>query len=228
VAWITNIEARAAPRRRGHDTRRGNPPARSGQHCPSGHRYRWSPPRRCRRLAAGHDLLQMHFATSSTSPQAADSPWAPVISSPAARAALLSELAGCAQQLAPLPVLLSQQVPANGATTPALGAASEWLQIASSAVGTASLQQPTRRSCPHQKQVCTKPAMLYTTLFRWPVFKPFPATTAPPMFHSTPCAPLLIRGGHSPCFPTTCNVGLCKRQRRSVDPAARLLLTPIA
>lgn len=179
-------------------------------------------------LAAGHDLLQMHFATSSTSPQAADSPWAPVISSPAVRAALLSELAGCAQQLAPLPVLLSQQVPANGATTPALGAASEWLQIASSAVGAASLQQPTPRSCPHQKQVCTKPGRLYTTLFRRPVFKPFPATTAPPMFHSTPCAPLLIRGGHSPCFPTTCNVGLCKRQRRSVDPAARLLLTPIA
>ena len=120
LPWITNIDARAAPRRRGHDARRGNPPARSGQHCPSGHRYRWSPPRRCRRLAAGHDLLQMHFATSSTSPQAADSPWAPVISSPAVRAALLSELAGCAQQLAPLPVLLSQQVPANGATTPAL------------------------------------------------------------------------------------------------------------
>ena len=52
-------------------------------------------------LAAGYDLLQMHFATSSTSPQAADSPWAPVISSPAVRAVLLSELAGCAQQLGP-------------------------------------------------------------------------------------------------------------------------------
>ena len=116
-------------------------------------------------LAAGHDLLQTHFAPGPGGSRIGSSPWAPVIVAAPAGNALLAEVAACAQRLAPLAARLSQPSPAGPALLPAerlaAGTASQWLRAAATAAEPA---------LPHHRPAGTQDMLLAAV----------PANTAPP------------------------------------------------
>jgi hypothetical protein len=89
-------------------------------------------------LAAGRDLLHTHFTTGPAGAWTAISYWAPVITSGPVTAALLGELAGYAQNLAPWIARQSAARRASpGALTSAhlaLRSAEPWLQLAGTAL----------------------------------------------------------------------------------------------
>jgi hypothetical protein len=89
-------------------------------------------------LAAGRDLLHTHFTQDPAGTRTASSYWAPVITSGPVTAALLSELAGYLQNLAPWVARQSGARRASpGALTSAqlaLRSAEPWLQLAGTAL----------------------------------------------------------------------------------------------
>ena len=97
-------------------------------------------------LAAGHDLLQTHFAPGPDGSRIGSSPWAPVIVACPAGDALLAEVAACAQRLAPLAARLSQPSPAGPPLPPAerlaASTASQWLRAAATAAEPALRHHP--------------------------------------------------------------------------------------
>ena len=97
-------------------------------------------------LSAGRDLLRTHFTTDHDGATAGVSHWAPVITSPPAATALLTELAVYARQLAPWTARLSLAGPPDSAVPPlaaiALHTASRWLWTAGSAMAAALQQHP--------------------------------------------------------------------------------------
>jgi hypothetical protein len=92
-------------------------------------------------LAAGADLLQTHFTTSPGGPREPDSGWALVITSRPVAAALASEMAGIASQLAPWAAALAHDDPWNpylpATARAALDGASRSLQDAAMAADSA-------------------------------------------------------------------------------------------
>ena len=88
-------------------------------------------------LTAGHDLLQTHFTPARDGSRTGRSRWAPVIASEPVTAALLSELAGRARQLAPwaarLPLPGAAGAGLPGSARLAVSAACRWLQVADTA-----------------------------------------------------------------------------------------------
>lgn len=97
-------------------------------------------------LAAGRDLLQTHFATSSRGARKDRSYWAPVIISPPVTAALLGELAGCALRLGPwaarLLVAGTMERGVSAATLLDLHTASHCTWVAGAAVQAAQRGRP--------------------------------------------------------------------------------------
>jgi hypothetical protein len=92
-------------------------------------------------LAAGADLLQTHFIISPGESRKPDSGWALVITSGPVAAALASEMAGIARQLAPWAAALARDDPwspfAPASARSALGAVSRSLQDAATAADSA-------------------------------------------------------------------------------------------
>ena len=87
-------------------------------------------------LAAGHDLLQTHFATDQFGWRHATSPWAPAIASPQVGAALITEVGGYAGRLAPWALQLAAAVPDRRLpprARAAIGSSCRWLWVAEAA-----------------------------------------------------------------------------------------------
>jgi hypothetical protein len=98
-------------------------------------------------LAAGRDLLHTHFtADQPPRAQAANSYWAPVITSWPITSAMVSEVTTCARLLAPWAAHLaatSQDPATPTAASAGLNNASRWLRAAGAAVHAAQQQPPT-------------------------------------------------------------------------------------
>jgi hypothetical protein len=93
-------------------------------------------------LTAGRDLLQTHFASEPGDEQPRNSSWAPLLASGPLTAALLTELAAHARQLAPWAARLSVTGPMSSGECITLHVASRWMWIAGASVESAPLQQP--------------------------------------------------------------------------------------
>jgi hypothetical protein len=93
-------------------------------------------------LAAGRDLLRTHFASEPGDEQARNSSWAPLLASWPLTAALLTELAAHARQLAPWAARLSVTGTMNSSEGITLHVASRWMSIAGASIESAQRQQP--------------------------------------------------------------------------------------
>ena len=93
-------------------------------------------------LAAGRDLLRTHFAAPPGGEMARNSFWAPLLTSGQLTAALLTELAALARQLAPWAAQLSVTGPMSSGDSIALHVASRWMWIAGASIESAQRQQP--------------------------------------------------------------------------------------
>ena len=103
-----------------------------------------------RTLAAGRDLLNSHFTAGTNGTRTATSHWAPVIAAGPVTSALLGELAGYLQQLAPWIERQSRTRRVGPGTLTsahlALRAAEPWLHLAATAIAPRS--KPTTRFAP--------------------------------------------------------------------------------
>jgi hypothetical protein len=87
-------------------------------------------------LAAGHDLLQTHFAIDQAGWRHGTSPWAPAIVSPPVGAGLITEIGGYAGPLAPWALQLAAAAPEGrlpARARAAIGAGCRWLWVAEAA-----------------------------------------------------------------------------------------------
>ncbi len=97
-------------------------------------------------LAAGHDLLQTHFAADPVGSRLGNSPWAPLIVSAPIGAALLAEMTGLRHRLASWAIRLAAPHPADAAL-PAQALAAvisgcQWLRVAEAATWAADSHRP--------------------------------------------------------------------------------------
>jgi hypothetical protein len=92
-------------------------------------------------LAAGHDLLQAHFAPGPAGSRYGNSPWAPAIVSAPVNAALVTEMGRYAGRLAPWMLAVAATPSEETLPAPArvaISAACRWLRVAEAATWAAS------------------------------------------------------------------------------------------